>query len=51
MLFSPAYGLVDPKVLVEWILKDDLNVRFQLQMHKYVWDPAERSDYEAWSPE
>jgi 7-carboxy-7-deazaguanine synthase len=42
VLFSPAWGLVDPRELVEWILADRLPVRFQLQMHKYVWAPDER---------
>ncbi|MES2638999.1 MAG: radical SAM protein [Myxococcota bacterium] len=42
VLFSPAWGLVDPRVLVEWIVADRLPVRFQVQMHKYVWPPEER---------
>lgn len=42
VLFSPAWGLVDPRALVEWILADRLPVRFQVQMHKYVWPPEER---------
>jgi 7-carboxy-7-deazaguanine synthase len=42
VLFSPAFGLVDPKALVEWILEDRLPVRFQLQLHKLVWPPDER---------
>lgn len=42
VLFSPAWGLVDPRTLVEWILADRLPVRFQVQMHKYVWPPEER---------
>lgn len=42
VLFSPAWGLVDPADLVAWILADRLPVRFQVQMHKYVWPPAER---------
>lgn len=42
ILFSPAFGLIEPRDLVSWILKDNLEVRFQLQLHKYVWGPNER---------
>jgi len=35
--FSPAHGLLDPKVLSEWILEDGLDVRLNLQIHKYIW--------------
>jgi 7-carboxy-7-deazaguanine synthase len=41
-LISPAFGLIDPQILVEAILRDGLDVRFQLQMHKFVWDPETR---------
>jgi 7-carboxy-7-deazaguanine synthase len=37
VLFSPAGGLIEPQSLAEWILKDGLNVRFQLQLHKLLW--------------
>ena len=37
VLFSPAWGLVDPKELAEWILEDHLPARFQLQLHKLLW--------------
>jgi 7-carboxy-7-deazaguanine synthase len=37
VLFSPAWGLVEPKALGEWILVDHLPVRFQLQIHKLLW--------------
>ncbi|MCG2575696.1 7-carboxy-7-deazaguanine synthase QueE [Dechloromonas sp. XY25] len=37
VLFSPAQGLIEPQSLAEWILKDGLNVRFQLQLHKLLW--------------
>jgi 7-carboxy-7-deazaguanine synthase len=40
ILFSPVYGKIEPKEIVNWILKDKLNVRFQLQMHKYIWEPT-----------
>ncbi|HRI87662.1 MAG TPA: radical SAM protein [Candidatus Hydrogenedentes bacterium] len=39
VLFSPVFGPVEPKSLVEWILEDKLPVRFQLQMHKFIWPP------------
>lgn len=43
VLFSPVFGEVDPKAIVDWMLEDDLNaVRFQLQMHKFIWPPDER---------
>jgi 7-carboxy-7-deazaguanine synthase len=42
ILMSPAYGELSPKALVEWVLKDDLQVRVQLQIHKYIWAPDER---------
>lgn len=42
ILFAVVYGKLKPATLVEWILKDKLNVRFQLQMHKYIWDPERR---------
>jgi 7-carboxy-7-deazaguanine synthase len=42
VLFSPIFGRIDPRQIVEWILADELNVRFQLQMHKFIWSPAQR---------
>jgi 7-carboxy-7-deazaguanine synthase len=42
VLFSPVWGKVDPKDLVAWILADHLPVRFQIQVHKYVWPPEQR---------
>jgi 7-carboxy-7-deazaguanine synthase len=42
LLISPAYGLIAPDQLVEWMLEDKLRARFQLQLHKYVWAPDER---------
>lgn len=41
VLFSPVQGRLDPKQLAEWILRDSLRVRFQLQLHKLLWG-AER---------
>jgi 7-carboxy-7-deazaguanine synthase len=37
ILFSPAWGQVKPADLAEWVLKDQLNVRVQLQLHKLLW--------------
>jgi len=37
LLFSPVHGILDPKELVSWILQDNLNVRLNLQLHKYIW--------------
>lgn len=42
VLMSPVFGSVENRSLAEWILEDRLNVRFQLQMHKYIWDPKMR---------
>ena len=42
ILFSVVFGKLEPVKLVEWLLKDKLNVRFQLQMHKYIWEPERR---------
>lgn len=37
VLFSPVQGRLDPRQLAEWILRDRLPVRFQLQLHKLLW--------------
>jgi|TARA_B110000196_G_scaffold222079_1_gene191129 7-carboxy-7-deazaguanine synthase len=37
ILFSPVFSDIDPKDLAEWILKDQLPVRFQIQLHKIIW--------------
>jgi 7-carboxy-7-deazaguanine synthase len=37
ILFSPSQGQLSPKQLAEWILQDKLDVRMQLQTHKYIW--------------
>jgi 7-carboxy-7-deazaguanine synthase len=42
VLFSPIFGRIDPRQIVEWILADNLSVRFQLQMHKFIWSPTQR---------
>jgi 7-carboxy-7-deazaguanine synthase len=52
VLFSPAFSktpsplrtaencLLDPRLLVEWMLADGLEARLSLQIHKFVWEPA-----------
>lgn len=42
VLISPVFGAIEPIALVERILADGLDVRFQLQMHKFIWHPAAR---------
>lgn len=42
LLFSSVYDKLEPKLLVEWILADSLDVRFQLQTHKFIWPPQAR---------
>ncbi|OAG28265.1 radical SAM protein [Thermodesulfatator autotrophicus] len=37
VLFSPVWQTVKPQELAEWIIKDRLQVRFQLQLHKVLW--------------
>lgn len=39
ILFSPAWGLVEPSWLAQRILEDGLKVRLQLQLQKYIWKP------------
>lgn len=40
VLFSPIFGKIEPREIVEWIIADKLPVRFQLQMHKFIWEPT-----------
>jgi len=42
ILFSAVFGKITPESIVDWILEDNLKVRFQLQMHKFIWDPVKR---------
>ena len=37
LLFSPVHKQLQPKQLAEWILKDHLPGRMQVQLHKYLW--------------
>ena len=38
ILFSPVHGTMHPTQLAEWILRDHLPVRLQVQLHKILWD-------------
>lgn len=40
VLMSPAWGLVEPRDLAEWIIEDRLPARLQLQLHKLLWGEA-----------
>jgi len=42
ILFSPALGLITPAQLARWIVEDRLEVRFNLQIHKYIFGPEEK---------
>ena len=37
VLFSPVHGVLDARSLAAWILEDKVNVRLQLQAHKFIW--------------
>lgn len=40
VLFSPSFGQLQGKDLADWVVADNLPVRFQLQLHKILWDDA-----------
>jgi len=40
VLFSPSFGQLAGKDLADWVVADNLPVRFQLQLHKVLWDDA-----------
>jgi len=42
VLFSPIFGKIAPADIVAWMLEDKLPARFQLQMHKFIWEPRAR---------
>lgn len=42
VLLSPAWGLLKPKQLVEWMITENLQCRLNLQLHKYIWDPRKK---------
>ena len=43
VLISPVFGEMNLDKLAEWILQDNLDVRLQFQMHKYIWNPDMRA--------
>lgn len=38
LLFSPSFNQLSPALLADWIVQDRLMVRFQLQLHKILWN-------------
>jgi 7-carboxy-7-deazaguanine synthase len=42
VLCSPVFAACEPADLAAWILESHLQVRLQLQMHKYIWSPERR---------
>ncbi len=42
ILISPAWNQVDLQALSEWVASSGLDVRMQLQLHKYIWGPEVR---------
>jgi len=42
VLLSPVHGKLSPRSLAEWMLKDALGARLQMQLHKYIWPDGTR---------
>jgi 7-carboxy-7-deazaguanine synthase len=42
VILSPVFGQLPPRQLAEWILRDRLDVRMGLQLHKFIWEPDAR---------
>ena len=42
VLLSAVFDSITPIELAQWLLESGLNVRMQLQMHKYIWHPKAR---------
>jgi 7-carboxy-7-deazaguanine synthase len=42
VLISPAWGEINLQDLAEWVATSGLNLRMQLQLHKYIWGPETR---------
>ncbi len=42
VIFAPVFGQLPPRTLAEWILRDGLEVRLGLQLHKFIWEPVAR---------
>ncbi len=39
LLFSPSFGVVEPRDLSGWLLESGIRARLNLQIHKYIWGP------------
>ena len=39
VIFSPVFDQIKYSDIVDWIVRDCLEVTFQLQLHKFIWDP------------
>lgn len=37
VLFSPSFGQISNRELADWIVQEQVPVRFQIQLHKYIW--------------
>ena len=42
VLISPAWGALDLKEMAGWVSASGLDLRMQLQLHKYIWGPEAR---------
>jgi 7-carboxy-7-deazaguanine synthase len=42
VLLSPAFGILDPSELAQWMIRDRINARLHLQLHKYIFGPNKR---------
>jgi 7-carboxy-7-deazaguanine synthase len=42
LLISPAWDTLDLKEVANWVASSGMNLRMQLQLHKYIWDPDTR---------
>ena len=42
VLMAPVHEHIKPRTIAEWILADGLDVRLQVQFHKYIWDKNTR---------
>jgi len=40
ILFSPTHGTMPPRTLADWLLEDKVPARFQVQLHKLLWNDA-----------
>jgi len=42
VILSPVFGQLESRSLAKWILRDGVEVRIGLQLHKFIWDPSAR---------